>query len=306
MLFLEMSMYWAIASAFRVVRGGGLAILQPPDLLPAQLLKVLATSGANVLVLSADAASKIASYAMDFPQQLTPLRLSRVIIGGGRVSARVRQVFQAKWGARVVVLYGSTEMGPMAVWREDAVSEQAEHYVLEPYAGVQAEVVDAQGDAMATGEVGRLRLRSPAMFSGYLQDNGQCPTQPPDWFYPGDLACLTQDGGIELHGRADHVLNLGGRKVDPELIEQTIRNHPAVRDAAVTSAPMGPAQVQMLVGLLELKDGHDIDEVRLHCSRVLPRVQQPEFWIVVNALPRNLSGKLQRQFLAKMVRLERE
>jgi len=304
MLFLEISMYWAIATAFRVVRGAGLAILETTDLLPAQVLQALVESRANVLVLSADAASKIASYALDFPQELPPLHLTRVIIGGGRVSPKVRHVFQNRWGARVLVLYGSTEMGPMAVWGEEAASD-VEHYVLEPYAGVQLEVVDGQGTVLPVGDEGYLRLRSPALFSGYLQDDGQWPTQAPEWFYPGDLACLTSDGGIELRGRADHVLNLGGRKVDPELIEEALRNHPAVQDAGVTSAPMGPAQVQMLVGLLVLKEGHGVDEVRAHCRQVLPRIQQPEFWMVVSSLPRNVSGKLQRQRLAQMVRLER-
>lgn len=304
-LFLEHSMYWAFATACRAIMAGAQAVFQPPSILPAQLLQMLHGAQATVLVLSADAASKMANYLLDFPGQGPSLRLTRVIVGGGRVSARVLQVLREQWEARVVVLYGSTEMGPMAVWRQNAEEgdhEGANHLAI--FEGVQAQVVDGLAHALPRMEVGFLRLRSAAMFSGYLDENGQLPEQAPEWFYPGDLACITSEGHIELHGRADHVLNLGGLKVDPERIEQTMALHPGVADVALTVATMGAAEVPVLVGVVVLKPGHAVDALRDHCARHLPAAHCPAYWLSVPALPRNVGGKLQRQAVASMVRIE--
>lgn len=306
-LFLEHGMYWAFANACRGLLVGAEVVFQPPSILPVQLLQVLQNAQATALVLSADAASKMANYLLDFPDQRLSLRLSRVIVGGGRVSARALQVLREHWGAQVVVMYGSTEMGPMAVWRQDATgNDDGDANRLAPFNGVQAQVVDGQAHAVPALEVGFLRLRSAAMFSGYLDENGQLPEQAPEWFYTGDLARFTTDGLLELQGRADHVLNLGGLKVDPERIEHAIALHTGVADVAVTVAPMGAAEVPILVGVVVLKPGHSVDTLRDHCAQHLPAAHRPAYWLTMATLPRNMAGKLQRQAVAAMVRIEQD
>ena len=304
-LFLEHSMYWALANACRALWAGAEVVFQPPSILPAQLLQLLQAAQTTVLVLSADAASKMANFLLDFPGQGPSLRLSRVIVGGGRVSSRVLEVLREQWGAKVVVLYGSTEMGPMAVWRQNAEGG-GDHDAnrLAIFEGVEAQVVDGLAHPLSPLEVGFLRLRSAAMFSGYMDEDGQLPQQAPDWFYPGDLASFTTGGHLELHGRADHVLNLGGLKVDPERVEQTIALQPGVADVAITVATMGVAEVPVLVGVVVLKPGHAIGSLRDHCAKHLPAAHCPAYWLCVPALPRNLAGKLQRQAVASMVRIE--
>jgi acyl-coenzyme A synthetase/AMP-(fatty) acid ligase len=304
-LFLEHSMYWAFATGCRALWAGAEVVFQPPSILPAQLLQLLQAAKTTVLVLSADAASKMANYLLDFPGQGPSLRLSRVIVGGGRVSSRVIKALREHWGAKVVVLYGSTEMGPMAVWRQNAEGG-GDHVAnrLAIFEGVEAQVVDGLAHPLSPLEVGFLRLRSAAMFSGYMDEDGQLPQQAPDWFYPGDLASFTTDGHLELHGRADHVLNLGGLKVDPERIEQTIALQPGVADVAITVATLGVAEVPVLVGVVVLKPDHTLDSLRDHCAKHLPAAHCPAYWLCVPALPRNLAGKLQRQAVASMVRIE--
>jgi acyl-coenzyme A synthetase/AMP-(fatty) acid ligase len=305
MLFLDIAMYWAMANAWRVILAGGVVVPQAPDIPPKQLLQVLRDTQVNVLVMSADSASKLATYLIDFPDHQSVLYLSRVIIGGGRVSAQVMDTLRAHWGASVVVVYGSTEIGPMAVWRHDSENAGAGDYLLVPYNGVQVEVVDAQGLALGVNDVGFLRLRSACMFSGYLDENGHFPLQAPEWFYPGDLASLTFAGHIQLHGRADHVLNLGGRKVNPELIEQVLSSHPKVADVAVTIAAMGPTQVQVLVALVVFKATADLLELRELCTERLHQTLRPEYFLKVSALPRNAAGKLLRQQLNNMIEIVR-
>jgi acyl-CoA synthetase (AMP-forming)/AMP-acid ligase II len=146
-----------------------------------------------------------------------------------------------------------------------------------------------------------LRLRSAALFSGYLQE-GQWPQVAPQWFYPGDLAVL-HGARVQLMGRADHVLNLGGLKVDPERLELDFRAHPAVLDAAVLAVPLGRKQVQVLVALLVLKSEDQLADVQATFERMHGKALHPQHYALTQELPRNLAGKLQRQKLAQMVRL---
>lgn len=304
MIFTDMAMYWTMLTALRVIRGGGKAVLQPSHLPPAELLKLMQEMHANVLVLSADAASKVASFLNDFGDTAGPIRLSRVMVSGGRIAPFAVRTLHEHWGADVIILYGSTELGPMAAWRLSEASVESENHLLSPFPGVEVQVVDAMNQVVAFGEMGYLRLNSPALYSGYLDQTGQISARGSDWFYPGDTACLTMEAKIQLLGRTDHVLNLGGRKIDPESIEWTIRRHPQVADAAVVMAAMGPTQVGVLVGLLVLKPHGDESVVREFCKNALSDFEKPEYWAVVSGLPRNAAGKLQRQKLASMVRLE--
>lgn len=302
MLFLEHTMYWTVATAFRVVRAGGVAVFQSTKVSPRVWLEAMRQAHTHVLVLSADAASKLAHVMLEAPDLGADMHVSRVVVGGGRLSPRARDLFCSRWGAQVVVVYGSTEMGPMAVWRSS--DAPADGGSLSPYAGVEAQVVDAQGQPLPTGEVGLLRLRSAAMFSGYLDAHGGMASPTSDWFYPGDRASMGQTGQIDLHGRSDHVLNLGGHKVDPEAIEALIQTHTGVSDVAVTLAAVGAAQVQVLVALLVLRAPAPLQEVKAHALQVLPPAHRPTFWLTVAQLPRNASGKLQRQQLAHMIMVQ--
>jgi acyl-coenzyme A synthetase/AMP-(fatty) acid ligase len=105
-------------------------------------------------------------------------------------------------------------------------------------------------------------------------------------------------------GRADHVLNLGGFKVDPERLELDFRAHPAVFDAAVLAVPLGRKQVQVLVALLVLKSEDQLADVRATFERTHGQAMHPQHYALVHELPRNLAGKLQRGLLQNMVSLE--
>lgn len=305
MIFTDMTMYWTMLTALRVIRAGGTAVLQPSHLPPVELLQLMKETSTNVLVLSADAASKIASYLNDFGDTAGPIRLSRVMVSGGQIAPFAVRTLHEHWDAEVIILYGSTELGPMAAWRLSEMSGASEEHLLSPFPGVNVQVVDAMNQTLGIGESGYLRLNSPALYAGYLDETGQVAARASDWFYPGDMARFTMESKIQLLGRTDHVLNLGGRKIDPESIEWTIRRHPHVADAAVVMTAMGPAQVNVLVGLLVLKPLGDLSVVKAFCKESLPDTENPEFWSVVSELPRNVAGKLQRQKLASIVIVDR-
>jgi acyl-coenzyme A synthetase/AMP-(fatty) acid ligase len=296
----DITMYWSVWNVFRMLHAGAICVPGSTRTLPGPLLHTLQATAANKLVLSTDAAGKLLSYCEDFgTAALAGHRLQQVTVGGAQVSEALAKGLHAFLGAQVRVGYGSTEAGPTADLC-GAESQSVQH--LQLYAGVEAEVVDEAGQALPQGQQGRLRIRSAALFSGYLQD-GQWPQDAPQWFYPGDLAVL-HGSRLQLMGRADHMLNLGGFKVDPERLELDFRAQQGVLDAAILAVPLGRKQVLVLVALLVLQSEDHLAEVRATFERTHGKAMHPQHYVLAQELPRNLAGQLQRGLLQTMVSLE--
>jgi acyl-coenzyme A synthetase/AMP-(fatty) acid ligase len=105
-------------------------------------------------------------------------------------------------------------------------------------------------------------------------------------------------------GRADHMLNLGGFKVDPERLELDFRAQQGVLDAAILAVPLGRKQVLVLVALLVLQSEDHLAEVRATFERTHGKAMHPQHYVLAQELPRNLAGQLQRGLLQTMVSLE--
>jgi acyl-CoA synthetase (AMP-forming)/AMP-acid ligase II len=146
-----------------------------------------------------------------------------------------------------------------------------------------------------------LRIRSPYQFSGYL---GGPPHRPgEDWLTLNDLADLDADGFIYLRGRADDVIISGGENVAPAEVEEVLRTHPAVADAAV----LGLADArwgQVVAAFLVLRPGGEIDVDGFLEGR-LARFKRPRRVFTVQTIPRNAMGKVDRAALERAHGLDR-
>ncbi len=162
-----------------------------------------------------------------------------------------------------------------------------------PAPWIDVEIVDADGKALPTGEVGELRVRSECMTHQYYGDpvatsrhfrNG--------WFYPGDLASLTSGGALCLHGRADDMMTLNSIKIFPAEIERVLEEHPGVK-AAAAFAKASNTHGDIPVAAVELHAAAGIgsDELMARARERLG-VRAPRRIIVVDALPRNAAGKI--------------
>jgi fatty-acyl-CoA synthase len=109
---------------------------------------------------------------------------------------------------------------------------------------------------------------------------------------PGDYATVDADGTIRLLGRGSACINTGGEKVYPEEVELTLRSHDAVFDCVVVGVP-DDRWGEMIVALVQAKDGHDIDadELRAFCRATLAAYKVPKQIVVVESLERSPAGK---------------
>lgn len=107
-----------------------------------------------------------------------------------------------------------------------------------PSPGVEMRVVDSSGRAVDAGETGEIEIRGPHLMTGYWRDPERTARTLRDgWLRTGDVGHADTDGYLHLEARVDDVINVGGRKVLPQEIEQVLLGHPAVADCACVGIP---------------------------------------------------------------------
>jgi oxalate---CoA ligase len=160
---------------------------------------------------------------------------------------------------------------------------------------------DAHGD-VPSGIAGEVVVRGPAVFSGYLDDSeaNAAAFLPDGWFRTGDLGCLDEDGFLYLTGRLNELINRGGEKIAPLEVDQALRCHPAVADAAVFPVP-DALLGEDIVAAVVMRPGAAASPRALRVwmlARVSPYKVPRRIWLV-EELPRTRTGKVQRGELAR-------
>ena len=171
--------------------------------------------------------------------------------------------------------------------------------------GVEVDVVDAGGTSVAAGEIGRLRYRGPGVTTASLDEDGKPqPADPDGWFYPGDLAEISADGFVALRGREKDVIIRGGVNIYPAEIEQALIANEAVAEAAVIGVA-SEAKGEEAVAFVALSGEATVEELAGELGERLAPYKVPSEIRIVDALPRAVSGKIDKKSLAKALADER-
>ena len=233
----------------------------------------------------------------DFPD----LRL--VALGGEVVDRDLVELTARMFGVPLVANgFGTTETGVISLHVVDA-AHPPEGAVPSgrPVAGVELTVVDEDGRAVSTDEVGEILISSAHLFAGYwghpevdaavLSDVGDGRRR----YRTGDLGRVDADGVLTVLGRADTKVKVRGRFVVLGEVESLLRSHDAVNEAVVV--PVVHDHVTSLTAIVVPADPATFDPVR-HRADVLATEEAyrvPSSWIVVDALPLLPNGKLDRR-----------
>ncbi len=232
----------------------------------------------------------------NLPARATPLLPNLTIQGvGAKLPRDLRDAALKNLAGRVEDRYGANETG--------AIGSVDETGILHLNLGIEA-AVDG-----APGEIGPLRLRSPGMTTHYLNDPaatadmfrllpGDATGKP--WFYPGDLGCLIAPGRIQLAGRRNDVLNLGGRKIAATTLEAKLLAAIPLADVAILQQPQsatnpGPAILVVCAVPTPRINPRDLRGL------IAPLIDYP-FQVQLRAhIPRTPEGKIQRAALQDAV-----
>jgi amino acid adenylation domain-containing protein len=289
---------WEMMLAFGA--GATLCLPSSRDVARSTLADLLRTHRATA-VFSPPAALSVLSEEPAVPG------LRTIVTGGDMCPPHVAR----HWSATVSLfnVYGPTEatiwstvqaIGPGTV--TDTVP------IGRPVSGAVAEVLDSHGRRAPLGAPGELHLGGEIVARGYLRRPGMTADRfIPDAFSgrpggrlyrTGDLVRWRHDGTLEFLGRIDRQVKLRGFRIELGEIEARLTSHPAVRDALVMLRE-DVANRPVLAAYLVAADGQRLTlaEVGQHCAATLPGYMVPGAWVILDRLPVDPNGKVDRSAL---------
>jgi malonyl-CoA/methylmalonyl-CoA synthetase len=227
------------------------------------------------------------------------VRSMRLFVSGSApMPLSVHAAFEAQTGRTVLERYGMTETSMLTSNPLDGVRKPGS--VGPPLPGVAVRVVDDSDVPLVTGSVGRVQVRGPNVFGGYWRRPDQSAETFTDdgWFRTGDLGAFDSDGYLELVGRSKDLVISGGLNVYPRDVEALLDTLPGVRESAVFGVPdrdLGERVVAVVVaeGDVDL----DPETLRAASRTGLAGYQVPKQIVLVDALPRNAMGKVEKAVL---------
>ena len=225
-------------------------------------------------------------------------RLRELVVStfGGAMAPSLRAEAVARLCGAVCDMYGCNEVGFIA---SNGLYRAGGYLDLWP--DITVEATDESGRVLPLGEPGLLRVRTPSMFAGYIDDPETTARMLREgWFYPGDIGILRGARELELLGRADAMLNIGGAKFLPERIEGLLRARLGIQDIAVGSLPS--AQLGSDLCIAFGADGIDESELRSEIEAVLldAGLQKPTV-VRLSPLPRDSAGHIDRAAIARAI-----
>jgi acyl-CoA synthetase (AMP-forming)/AMP-acid ligase II len=171
--------------------------------------------------------------------------------------------------------------------------------------GIEAEVRDGHGAPVPPGAVGELWLRGEQVSGEYLHRDAV--VDPDGWFPTRDRAWLDPDGFLFVEGRADDTIIRGGENIAPAEVEEVLRAHPAIADAAVFGLP-DEEWGQVIAAVVVVRAGHEVDGdgVRAFAREHLRSSKTPDVVEFRAELPVTETGKLLRRVLQAELAATRE
>jgi len=220
------------------------------------------------------------------------------VAGSAPLLAETFAAFEDKTGHRILERYGMTETGMITSNPLDG--ERLPATVGYPLPGVEVRVADEDGKVLGPEEIGVLEVTGANVFKGYwrMADKTASEFRVGGWFITGDIAKMSEDGRVSIVGRAKDMIISGGYNVYPKEIETVIDDLDGVKESAVIGAPH-PDFGEAVVAVIVTEGGAKIDEaqVRNAIKDDLARFKHPKRVFVVDELPRNTMGKVQKNVL---------
>ncbi|MCR8724221.1 malonate--CoA ligase [Frigidibacter sp. ROC022] len=220
------------------------------------------------------------------------------VSGSAPLLADTHRQFEDRTGHRILERYGMTETNMTC--SNPYEGERRPGTVGFALPEVEIRVCDPSGKELPQGEIGTLEVRGPNVFSGYWQmpEKTAAEFRPDGFFITGDLSRIDADGYVHIVGRGKDLIISGGFNVYPKEIEELLDAQPGVLESAVIGVPH-PDFGEVAVGLLAREPGAapDLAAIEADLAAKLARFKHPKRLIVVDELPRNTMGKVQKAAL---------
>lgn len=235
-----------------------------------------------------------------FPSRPNTLRFVRSVAAA--LPPRQMRDVEELLGVPVIQTFGMTEAGPLiastalppAIRKPGSVGRSC---------GTEIRIVEtAASERPGHGEVA---VRGTNVFRGYENDDAANRSAFRDgWFLTGDVGYIDADGDLFLTGRIKQMINRGGEKVNPQEVDDVLLSHPAVAEAA-SFAVKHKTLGEDIGAAVVLKQAVTTEELRNYLSTELSAFKVPSQIVLLERLPRNPVGKVDRLALARTIEQSR-
>jgi len=244
---------------------------------------------------------------LSLPDETARTQLSSILVatsGGAPVPPALHDRYRILTGKRMIEAYGLSE------------ASSATHMTPYPAGGpvgsigiplpdTQAKVMDIETGQRecSPGEIGELAVKGPQIMRGYWNNDELTAAVLRDgWFFTRDLARTDDDGYFYLVDRKDDMIISKGFNVYPGQIEDILKQHPKVKDAAVIGVD-DRLKGQVIVAVVALKEGVQAqkEELLMYCKDRLPDYRVPKTILIREDIPRDPAGKLLRRIIRRDV-----
>ncbi|HBB18572.1 MAG TPA: long-chain fatty acid--CoA ligase [Syntrophus sp. (in: bacteria)] len=253
--------------------------------------------------ISFPAVPSLWSAVMSIPPEVAKTQFSSIRVassGGAPLPKSVHDRFEELTGRKIMEAYGLSE------------ASSATHITPYPHGAPRGSIglplpdtdvkimdVKTGQKECNVGEVGELVVKGPQIMQGYWNnDELTAAVLRGGWLYTGDMARMDKEGYFTLVDRKDDLIISNGFNVYPGQIEEVLKRHPKIKDAAVIGIP-DRVKGQAIIAVIALKDGMhgDKKEFLEYCKETLPDYRLPKAILLRNEIPRDPAGKLLRRIL---------
>jgi len=280
-----------------LARGGTVVFLESESFDAAELLDTVEREAVDAVSWVGDAFARPVLAALDERPGRDLASWSLVTSGGALFSDDVkRRLHEHLPGLMIADVYGSSE----ALAAARSVSQSGDAPAVRDFSSSgNVVVLDDEGAEVppGSGTIGRVAYTGRLPL-GYYRDQRKSEetfrvVNGRRCSFTGDFATVTPEGRISLLGRGSSCINTGGEKVYPEEVEEVLKRHPAVDDAAVLGVP-DERFGERIVAAVQLAPGQDldVDVLRDHVRQHLASYKVPREVVGIPSVPRGPSGKL--------------
>ncbi len=265
---------------------------------PGQLLGAIERHRATHVWLAPVMINQVLSEPSLGERDLSSIRL--IIDGGEKMPLPlIRRVIEAFPNAWFADAYGLTETVSGDTFLDKGRMLDKVGSVGKPVINTEVRIAGRDGEPLPAGQEGEVLLRGPKVFKGYWRNEKATAEALRDgWFHTGDVGVLDKEGFLYIVDRLKDIIVSGGENIASSEVERVLYEHQAVLEVAVVGSP-DPRWLEIPVAYVALAEGRSAtsEELATHCRERLAKFKVPKAFRVIEALPRNPSGKVLKREL---------
>ena len=277
----------------------GATILLHPRFEPATIVADIRDRGATVFMGVPTMYVQLLEHLERHPDDAIVLSRARLFTAGSAALApSVLVRFEELTGARILERYGMTET--LITLANPLHGERRAGTVGQPVDGVEIRIVD---ESQQPTEIGELQVRGDSLMRGYWNNPSATAASFVDgWFRTGDVARRDPDGYVRILGRmSTDIVKSGGFKLSTAEIEDVLRDHPGVAEVAVIGVADEKWGERVVAVVVPRAGTPTREQLAAHCRAALADYKTPRQLVLVDELPRNAMGKVEKTKLRELV-----